>query len=204
MALDEPSLFARWRWVGLAGLFYLFLASLGVGLLLLWGLEEEALRLARGERPLVEQFALGIAVGLGVVALSLLSLRHIPLVRELELKLALVIGPVGWGRALVLALLSGVAEEFFFRIALLPRLGRFWSSLLFAAMHVGRGRAFLLWTATAAVLGALFAVLVLAGWGLACVATAHFLINAINLARMGRLARRIREARRIRSEAEEG
>jgi len=203
MALEPPSLFARWRWVALAGLFYLFLAALGTGLLLLWGLEEEALRLARGERPLPLQFALGAAVGLAMVALSFLSLRLFPLARELELKLALLIGPVGWGRALVLALLSGVAEEFFFRIVLLPKLGRFWSSLIFALMHTGRGRAFLLWTATAAVLGALFAVLVLAGWGLASVATAHFLINAINLTRMGRVSRRIREARRIPEGEEE-
>ena len=62
-------------------------------------------------------------------------------------------GPLGLWKIALLALLSSVAEEAFFRGALQPGLGLAATALLFGALHIGPSRHFLPWTLMAFGLG---------------------------------------------------
>ncbi|HVT15876.1 MAG TPA: CPBP family glutamic-type intramembrane protease [Thermoanaerobaculia bacterium] len=133
-----------------------------------------------------------VDVGAGVAAGLLLALvweggrRRLRLARELEQRIGEVLGGLGAPEALALAALSGFAEELFFRGAVQGSLGWLAASLLFALLHTGPGPAFRLWTVFAALAGALFGALMAWRGNLLSPILAHFLVNAINLRRLGR------------------
>lgn len=81
-------------------------------------------------------------------------------------------------------MLSGFAEELFFRGAVQGSWGFVWATLLFALMHTGPDRAFRLWTLFALLAGALFGGLMLWRGNLLAPVTAHFVVNAVNLRRI--------------------
>lgn len=85
------------------------------------------------------------------------------------------------GTILVLGLASGVAEELFFRGLLTPLLGLVLSSIAFGALHQLRGRAGVVWTIWAGIMGFLFGGLFLATGSLLGPIVAHVAINVINL-----------------------
>lgn len=95
--------------------------------------------------------------------------------------LASVLGRLSWPACIGLALLSGVAEEAFFRGALQPRVGLIWASLLFGLAHFVPSRDLLPWTAFSIAAGLGFGVLFDATGNLLAPITAHALINAVNL-----------------------
>ena len=92
-----------------------------------------------------------------------------------------MLGRLRVSECVALALLSGVAEEAFFRGALQPQVGLLAASLLFALAHFAPGRDLWPWTlcslAAGLALGGLFA------WtgNLVAPVVAHALINAVNL-----------------------
>jgi hypothetical protein len=110
--------------------------------------------------------------------------RHFAIARELELRLRDRLGPLTVGEAHGLALLSGVAEEVFFRGALQPALGMPAATLLFAILHSGRGREMLLWTGSALAAGALLGELMLWRGSLFAPVLCHTLVNAVQLRRL--------------------
>lgn len=171
--------------LGLGVLFYLGVAGLGVGLPLVFGRWEEAAALARGREGFFFQAGLGAGVGLLLVGLSRVLTAQLKIMKELEAALASLVGAIGPGRALALAIVSGVAEEWFFRCAFLDLVGPYWSTLVFALVHTGPGKKFRAWTLLAGLAGALFAWMILQGWGLAGVAAAHAVLNFLNLMRLG-------------------
>ena len=131
-----------------------------------------------------------LLLGLGAAAL-LLGLwkgaeRAFPLARELEAQLSEVLGPLKPGEAVALALLSGFAEELFFRGAVQGTVGWPLAALLFGFVHTGPGRAFRLWTVFALLAGFLFGALMALRGNLLGPVTAHFVVNAVNLARLAR------------------
>lgn len=143
----------------------------------------------------------------GVVAAGALLLawelgrRTLPLARELEARLGRVLGSIDRQEALALAVLSGFAEELFFRGAVqgaFATLGWLWAALLFALLHTGPGRVYRLWSLFAFVAGVVFGLLTAWTGNLLAAVVAHTLVNAVNL---GRLAE---EGRRRRKEAEQG
>jgi len=81
----------------------------------------------------------------------------------------------------ILALASSIGEELLFRGALLPWLGVWLQAAVFALLHIGPGRRFLPWTASAFGLGLAFGAL--ASWtgNLGGPIAAHFMINFLNL-----------------------
>ena len=81
-------------------------------------------------------------------------------------------------------MLSGFAEELFFRGAVQGSWGFVWATLLFALMHTGPDPAFRLWTLFALLAGALFGGLMLWRGNLLAPVTAHFVVNAVNLRRI--------------------
>lgn len=123
----------------------------------------------------------GIALGLGVVGLTRVATRHFEWARDLHTSFRDLLGPLTMRDILILALASSVGEELLFRGALLPWFGVWIQGVVFAVLHIGPGRRFLPWTASALVLG--FAFGLLADWtgNLGGPIAAHFTINFLNL-----------------------
>lgn len=125
--------------------------------------------------------AVGVLAGAIVIALSWELTRRTRWGSELARTLAALLGPLSLKSCLLLAALSGVAEEAFFRGALQPRLGLVAASLLFGAAHFAPRRELLPWTFFSIAVGFLLGILFEATGNLLAPITAHFLVNAVNL-----------------------
>jgi uncharacterized protein len=182
----ERSREAAPRLYGLAWLFYLLLAAGAV----VWigqregGAIEAALFL--DPRRWWWDLALGAGSGLALLALWELVGRRFEAARRFEALLRSVLGSLDASQAVGLALLSGFAEELFFRGAVQGAWGIWWATALFAVLHTGRERGLWVWTVFAAIAGLAFGGLVLWTGNLLAAIVAHVLVNAINLSRLSR------------------
>lgn len=130
---------------------------------------------------LLVSLGLGLLLGLAVVAATRLLVAHTQWARELQRELRAIVGDLSAGELTWLALLSGFAEELFFRGAMQPVLGLWLTSLIFGAVHTGPKRVFLAWSVWAFVMGVLLgAIFALTGvlWG---AVLAHAWINQRNM-----------------------
>ena len=116
-----------------------------------------------------------------VVFFSRFTVHRFEWARTIDREFREILGPMGGGERFLLAAASSVGEEFFFRGALLPYLGLWASSAVFALPHIGPSWKFLPWTVTSFFVGVVFGKLFLLGGDLAGPICAHFLINLINL-----------------------
>ena len=164
--------------------FYLILASAGV----IW------IGASQGSIPLalfIDQadwwldVVLGATAGLGLVALWNTGRQFLPALRDLEEVLARQIGPLSSSEALALALISGFAEELFFRGAMQTSWGWGWATLIFTLMHFGSGRVFRWWTLFAFIAALVFGGLTLYRGTILAAIVAHIVVNSINLRRLG-------------------
>ena len=128
--------------------------------------------------------ALAGVAGAGALLLAWWAARRWGIARQLETTLRERLGPLTTAEALGLALLSGVAEEVFFRGAVQPAWGFYPATLIFAALHSGRGRAMLLWTSSALAAGAVLGALMLWRGTLFAPIVCHALVNAVQLRRL--------------------
>ena len=168
------------RW---AAVLYLVLA---VGAVVWLGLRDGAISASlfiRSETALSD-LGLGVAAGALLVGGWQLGVWLLPTARRLERLVAETLGPLGTSEALVLAVLSGFAEELFFRGAVLSQWGLLPATLLFAILHLGPGREFWLWTLFALIAGLLLGALVLWRGTLLAAVVAHVSVNAIGLLRL--------------------
>jgi membrane protease YdiL (CAAX protease family) len=187
LSASGRGVFYRSAWI-----FYLILAVVGV----VW------LGLSRGTLELavfvdLARLPQDILIGTGSAALLLgvwaLGRRSIKKMVELERLLGSAIGPLSTDEVIALALISGFAEELFFRGAMLQSWGFIASTLIFGLVHTGRG-AFRYWTVFALLAGALFGRIVLLTGTLFPAMLAHILVNAVNL----------QQLQRVRESAEHG
>lgn len=81
----------------------------------------------------------------------------------------------------MLAVASSFGEEIFFRGALVPAVGLWASSVVFAFLHIGPKLRFLPWTFSSLVAGLVFGQLFLWSGDLSGPVVAHFTVNALNL-----------------------
>jgi len=125
--------------------------------------------------------AIGVGVGLGVVALTQAASRRFQWAKDLNASFRDLLGPLTGKEILILALASSIGEELLFRGALLPWLGIVVQAVVFALLHIGPGRRFLPWTASALVLGIGFGALAQETGNLGGPIAAHFMINFLNL-----------------------
>jgi hypothetical protein len=128
--------------------------------------------------------AVGAAFALVVVGLSALCTRRFAWARALESEFGWILGAQRPWEIALIALLSGVAEEYLFRGALQERFGIWVATLVFAVIHWPVNRNFLAWPFLAGIVG-----LGLGGlkeWtdSLVAPAAAHALINFVNLRRI--------------------
>ncbi len=184
-----PGRLYRFAWV-----LYLFMALAGI----LWiGVRQGAIPLSLFVDPEGWWLDLGLGLGAGLLLLTVwwAAERVFPLAKELEVRLASVLGPITVSEAIGLALLSGFAEELFFRGAIQGTLGWVAATILFGLLHSGPGRAFRLWTVFALVAGLVLGGLMAWRGHLLGPVAGHFLVNAVNLRR---LASRAGDSARLR------
>lgn len=133
-------------------------------------------------------------LGLGVAAAALLmglwqlGVTFLPSAKKLERVVAETIGPLGFAEVFTLAVLSGFAEELFFRGAVQSQWGLVPATALFALLHLGPGREFRLWTAFALVAGTVLGGLMLWRGTLVAPVTAHAVVNLVGLSRLQRIS----------------
>jgi membrane protease YdiL (CAAX protease family) len=129
---------------------------------------------------------LGLGLGAGLLLLGLWAAaeRIFPLARDLEAKLAQALGPLSGSEAFALALLSGFAEELFFRGAVQGTLGVVGATILFGLLHSGPGKELRLWTLFALLAGGVLGLLMHWRGNLLGPVAGHFLVNAVNLRRL--------------------
>jgi len=180
---ETPPALAPGRMYRLAWTLYLVMALGGV----LWiGIRQGRIPVSLFVDP--QEWWLDLLLGLGAGLLVLgfwgLTARFLPIARRLEEQLAAVLGPLRAADAIALAVLSGFAEELFFRGAVQGSWGWLLATLLFALLHSGPGPAFRFWTLFAAVAGGLFGALMAWRGNLLAPVVAHFLVNAVNLRRL--------------------
>ena len=123
----------------------------------------------------------GLAAGLLIVFASRMALYRFEWARWLHRELRHLLFPLTDLEILVLAGASSVGEEMFFRGAMLPSIGLFGSSAIFALLHIGPKARFLPWTISSFVVGLLFGGMYLWTGDLTGPVVAHFLVNFLNL-----------------------
>lgn len=168
----------EWAWI-----FYLVLAVGGI----VWiGLRQGQIGLALFVDT--ERWPVDLGLGLGAGAVLSggweLGRRFMPQARAIETQFAEILGPLTTSEAVALAVLSAIAEEFFFRGAVQGAWGLVPAALLFTVLHVGPGRELRLWTVFAAVAGLLLGILVVWRETLMAAIIAHALVNGIGLSRL--------------------
>jgi membrane protease YdiL (CAAX protease family) len=161
---------------------------LGVAVAWRVGLQGESLLLASvsGRVQWLRDGLLGLGAGALVIAGSAALTARTRIGDALARALAAALGPLRTRDCVVLALLSGVAEEAFFRGALQPRVGLVWASLLFALAHLVPRRELLPWSVFSLAAGFLLGGLYAATGNLVAPVVAHFAINAVNLRKLSR------------------
>lgn len=133
---------------------------------------------------------LGLGIGLGTVLLSQVFDRMFEWARTLSRGFRAILGPGNWRDALLLATLSGIAEELLFRgflqqwfevhLGLIPAV--LLASIIFGAVHVGpEWKKFWPWTVMALVMGVVLGSTFAYTSNVVAVVVAHFTINFINL-----------------------
>ena len=147
----------------------------------------------RGDRPLFESpdpiqpgwsALIGTTAGLLTTLISHLTVSRFTWARRLEDEFARILGPLTMFEVVLLALMSSVAEEAFFRGAMQPALGFVLTSLIFGLLHIGPSKTYLPWTAMALTMGFALGALYLWTGTLIAPILCHFLINTINLRRI--------------------
>ncbi len=171
------------RIYGLAWTFYLVLAIAGV-LWVGWSQGSIPLALFIDTAGWWTDVVLGLLGGLLLVALWDVGRRFVPAMRALEQELAEHLGPLDESEVYALALISGFAEELFFRGAVQSSWGFWWAAAIFTLMHSGPGRVFRWWTLFALVAGLVFGGLTLLRGNILAAVVAHGSVNAINLRRL--------------------
>ncbi|MCP4654185.1 MAG: CPBP family intramembrane metalloprotease [bacterium] len=164
----------------LAWIFYLILAVVAV-IWIGWSRGSIALDLVLDSRRWWLDVVLGVGAGLLLVGGWHAGRRFLPMMRELEELLRRHLGPLERSEVFALAVISGIAEELFFRGAMQSSWGWIWATLIFTLVHTGPGPAFRMWTVFALVAGLVFAGLTLYRGNILAAILAHFLVNWINL-----------------------
>ena len=163
-----------------AWLFYLVLAVAG----LIWlGVQRGQLDLAffLNLETWPRDIGFGLIAGTGLIFLWRLGRRFAAGMRELENLIAQAIGPVDRDQTIVLAIISGFAEELFFRGAMQQSWGPWVTTTIFALVHTSRGKAYRWWTLFALLAGGLFAALTHVTGNLTAAIVGHVLVNGVNL-----------------------
>ena len=169
--MSEPGATPDWtdqHWLATCALFYAPMAGFSA-----WWME-------LGPPPSVASWSWAVPGVLAGIIIHV-GLRQLPWFHELAAGLRAQLGDMRLSTALVVALASGVAEEWLFRGVLLQAWGPLLSTLAFAAAHPPTERRLVTWPLFALGIGALAAWMTLWSGGLIAAAAMHVAINALGL-----------------------
>jgi len=169
------------RALGSVVVFYALLAGAGLLWMFLRGDPLPAALLSIQYAPALA-IGIGVAAGAVIVALSDVVLDRFEWTELLRDDVVAMLGPMTRTRAVVIALASGIGEEVLFRGAILPFAGLALSSIVFGALHTGKGM--LGWTLFAITAGFAFGGLAVWTGGVLAPAVAHAVINGTQLWRL--------------------
>jgi len=158
-----------WAWLGQDRLAWVAPSS--------WMAASEGTRIA-------VSIAAGLSLAAAVVVMTPVLVERAAWARSLQAEMKPLVDSLSTVEIHALALVSGLAEELFFRGAMQPVLGLIVTSLLFGAVHTGPKRIFVAWSVWAFVMGLLFGLIFEATGSLWGPVLAHVLINDRNLAYM--------------------
>ena len=130
---------------------------------------------------------IGVAIAAVVVFLTRLVTARYDWARTLHRDFRELLGPIATREIVILAAASSIGEELLFRGTLLPWIGVWPQAVVFALLHVGPGRRFLPWTASAFILGVGLGYVADATDNLGAPIVAHFTINLLNLRYISRV-----------------
>lgn len=125
---------------------------------------------------------MGLALALATILLTRAFTRRFAWARLLHQSFREILGGLDRGAIVILALVSGIGEELFFRAGAQPTLGWALTSLLFGVVHIGPDRRFWPWTVWAIAMGLLLGGIYEATGSLVGPIVAHVAVNAVNLA----------------------
>jgi membrane protease YdiL (CAAX protease family) len=125
--------------------------------------------------------ACGVALAFGVVLFTRVSVARYRWAKRLHLELSPTARRFDQSEIWLLALMSSLGEELFFRSFLTPTIGVFASTLLFGLLHQVRGPSRWVWAGWAFVVGLSFAALFAATGSIVGPILAHALVNGTNL-----------------------
>ncbi|MFO0555131.1 MAG: type II CAAX endopeptidase family protein [Polyangiaceae bacterium] len=125
--------------------------------------------------------ALGTALAFAVVLATRFTVTRFGWARALHHELQPLARRFDRNEIWLVALLSSLGEELFFRSFLVPVVGVIGSTLIFGLLHQTRGKARWIWVAWASIVGAAFAVLYCFTGSVLGPIVAHALINGTNL-----------------------
>ena len=176
---EEPADQGDVRWlVRMALIFYGIVALFALGYALFSG----SIGSLFGEKmPNVGNLLGGIGVGVAIVALTRVGVRTWPAIERAAREFSQMLGPLRRGDAVILAVLSGFAEELLFRGALWSSLGLLGTTCLFALVHVIPKRALWGYPLFALLAGLLLGLLREGTGSVIPPMLAHIVVNAINL-----------------------
>jgi uncharacterized protein len=145
--------------------------------------------LARTEQPWIDlpfahQLSLSIGLGLATTALAIFLTRRVlpvsPGGHALLASLRPDVRADSTGIVLLYSAVAATGEELLFRGVLLPWIGFWLSTAIFASLHRMRGKGGFAWAASSALLGACLALNVLCTGTIVGAVIAHVLINTLN------------------------
>jgi membrane protease YdiL (CAAX protease family) len=172
---------SSWSRPALVLVVYLSLAAAGIVWASIRG-EPNVWRPPReGEALVWSGMAIGLVLGLAIVFASRLAVHRFEWARSLHREFRALLSPLTDPEIVILALASSVGEEIFFRGALMPVIGIWVSSAVFALLHIGPRVRYLPWTIGSFVAGVLFCALYRWSGDLTGPVLAHFTVNFLNL-----------------------
>jgi membrane protease YdiL (CAAX protease family) len=139
---------------------------------------------SRGPAP-ARDTVVGLAAAAALIYLSDAVARRTRWGEAFARELAAQIGRRSLRDCILLALVSGLVEEAFFRGVLQPRLGLVLASLIFGLAHLVPKRELLPWAGIAMGMGFLLGGLFITTGNLVAPVVTHIGVNAVNLKRLG-------------------
>jgi membrane protease YdiL (CAAX protease family) len=145
----------------------------------------------------------GLFLGLIIVGVSHAAHAAFRSVRQASALMGQFLGPLTAMQAVWLAVLSGFAEEIFFRGALWPHTGLVGGAILFGLLHTVPARALMGYPVFAFLAGLVLGLLREQSGSIWPAVLCHFVVNALNLAWLGRMETRRRSRLRAARVAQE-
>ncbi|MDX2020537.1 MAG: CPBP family intramembrane glutamic endopeptidase [Deltaproteobacteria bacterium] len=177
--MSSPS--AKWSRATLVLVLYLGLGAAGFAWARLRGQPNVWRYSGQAEPQVALGLLMGLFLGLGFVFVSRLTVHRFEWARALHRDFRARLYPMATYELLVLAGASSLGEEVFFRGSLLPVVGVWGSSLLFALLHIGPRVRYLPWTLSSLLAGLVFGQLFVWSGDLSGPVLAHFTVNYLNL-----------------------